>query len=229
MKHFLIVLAVALAGALVAFALRKTGTPAGIGDQSELGEDSAGGELPLQRDRAEAASATEQPTFTRVTAGKVAQDDPRAADYDALRLSQMVSVSSFEVFEREPRNDPWASGMEQVLDEILVDALAADFEGAEVASVECRTQSCMVSLAVDDARAGSLYGYAQAYLLLGSSMSSRLGETAEGLREMQFAVLFDKRFGDADGFRDWRERVVQAQEAQREQLRRELSGIAEEE
>lgn len=224
-KQILLLIAVALAGVILAVVLRRGLESFRSNEPRAQSASTVDGVRMRDGMPTEPASEPGRRPITRLVPRKVAQDDPRAADYDALLLAQMTEVSNFDLFEREPRDEKWARGMEQALDDIVVDALAADFEGAEVASIECKTQSCVVSLAVDDERAKALHSYAQAYLLLGSSIEPSFGDLSDGTRTMQFAILYDNRFGDAAGYVAWRNHVVSGQESVRKEVRRELLGL----
>ena len=75
----------------------------------------------------------------------VLQSNPRQPGYDAVKLTELGHPPN-KVFQAEPRDDAWAKPMEKILVERLSADLQAFTERAKVASVECRSSSCLLQV-----------------------------------------------------------------------------------
>jgi hypothetical protein len=69
--------------------------------------------------------------------------DPRSPDYDPVKLA-ILGKNGVDLYEAEPRQDPWASDIEGLLRPLAEERLK-DVPGAKVVEIDCRTSSCAVT------------------------------------------------------------------------------------
>lgn len=92
--------------------------------------------------------------------------NPRAPDYDPVRLGAVLDVSARQLFEREPRMPAWAERVE-VQQRSQMEALRAVFPSIEVDEVECRTATCRTTIVVDPAELEDMLEYVQMFVPVG--------------------------------------------------------------
>jgi hypothetical protein len=91
-----------------------------------------------------------EPATPRATARTARPDgliiDPSDPGYDAIAVRHGLQKSPREIFELEPRKEPWASVHEKLFAEQVGADLARASPSARIDRVECHTQSCAVHL-----------------------------------------------------------------------------------
>jgi hypothetical protein len=130
------------------------------------------------------------------------QSDPRAADYDALRLTQLA-IPAREIFESEPRDERWAPVIERRITRSVDDDLASALSGARVAGIECHTMVCRLELAADDRatlrQASMLFQYAPR-----APRMDHVG--SKGLKTTVY-MTFDRETRDPEAHEKWYQAV----------------------
>lgn len=82
-------------------------------------------------------------------------DVPGMPGYDPAKLSLLGKAEASELFEREPRDETWAVPMEANIERRLAYDLGFMEPSAEVESIECRTNICLIELKAGEwSRAG---------------------------------------------------------------------------
>ncbi len=113
----------------------------------------AGGDVGSGKPAAEIAARERPKTVPKfvppVSAKKTLTLDHRAPDYDANKLVKL-SMRPGELYDKEGRDDVWASRIEQSVKETLTRDFAAVLPGARLSDVDCRTMTCRLCMEADD-------------------------------------------------------------------------------
>lgn len=126
--------------------------------------------------------------------------DSRSPLYDAVVLLDL-GVAAQDVFEEELRDEAWAPGREQWLQDLLHCELAESMPSggardAEIERVECRTASCVIEVSTEHDVA-ALRGRFFFRLGLAEAIAGPLALTAEGNRQ-RFAFYLTYSPGQRD-------------------------------
>jgi hypothetical protein len=121
--------------------------------------------------------------------------------YDPVTVALVQNKSSREVFDMEPRDDDWASQMEQLVGGIVVRDVRAEFPEASVDGVECHSSACEITISVPEAEAPRAYDYVQAFVPTGSRVAPSLSREANGgRRTITLVSLMSPELREPGGF-----------------------------
>jgi hypothetical protein len=133
------------AGVWVGSRLRAHAVPsspavAGLGDTSTAGSG---------RERVRAA-ATRPPKLAPADPDAYLTTDPLDPRYAAAKLADARVDRPEEIFAAEPRDPGWATAMEATMSQFVRGDLQALVPSRNQATIECRTQTCRLTVRVDD-------------------------------------------------------------------------------
>jgi hypothetical protein len=139
------------------------------------------------------------PHFVAQSTSRV-ENDPMNADYDPVKLAG-IGHRSAAIFAAEPRVEEWAGPMERMLEKRVAAHLELFSNRAKMASVECRSSSCLVGVDAPDedaARVNMALQVPPLGDLIEPSVSGEVGQ--EGWRRLNLHVLFRKENRDFETY-----------------------------
>lgn len=158
---------------------------------------------PAASENVEPGRATRAIRIRRVRSEAAVTTDPRAPDYDPVKLASVLEWPAPEVFAAEPRNEPWARPFESQLEAMVAESLAVDLPSATVTEVECRTASCRLSVSVDAELADAAHAYLQTMTPLGTLVSPSFGELTDGRQTVVMHSLLGPDLHEPSAFREF--------------------------
>jgi hypothetical protein len=144
------------------------------------------------------------------------ETDPASPNYDTARLIRALRTASAakEIFEAEPRTEPFATEVQSRIESRLREELRLRAPKAEIKAVECRTLSCRAELRLPPSLTEQERG-----LALSALQIPPLGPTQKSVPSgdpnlvVQYS-FFEKQMKDPAEYDKWyrstRERVVEA-------------------
>ena len=194
-RRLVLVLAAVLAGGGIAAFVRHgaatRGSATGLVD--ERGADQSPGAQAPQR-RAQAPWTPPPPrlqapgTPQAAAASPPVQNDPRAPDYDPVRLVQ-IGAPLQEILAAEPRLEAWAKPREAFLQRQVTGDLASLVPEGKLESVTCRTSTCTLTALVpaEKLNAGM---FALQLSQLGDLISTGSRMLPDGMAAVELHALF---------------------------------------
>lgn len=126
------------------------------------------------------------------TTKKAVEQNPLSPEYDPVLVSAVYERHVRELYEDEPRTEPFASEREAFLQSIVGADLEKYFPAAGVAGVECRTSSCVIRLEVPASQWKNFHQFIQ-HPSLGEAINPGHRKTSDPeVDEVSLAVLFTK-------------------------------------
>ncbi len=141
---------------------------------------------------------------TRIPAdqGAFLETTPGAAGYDAYRTALVQDMTSREVFDSEPVDREWAPRMTDALRTVIAEGLEREGVGFEISSIECRTASCRVELAMPEAQAAMARTVLSTTAAPGRMSSKQMrGPDADGRSTIVSHGVFDPEIRDPAAYR----------------------------
>lgn len=134
---------------------------------------------------------------------------PGSAAYSPAHAAVAAGLDSFQVFEREQRNEAFAGRREQFLREHATEMFARHAPDMRLEDIECRTGSCLATL---DAPNNEWSHQMVSAVRWGSRYSKRVSAPEGGRVMIEVAVLMDRELLDHATYEryltDWRRNSV---------------------
>jgi hypothetical protein len=219
----LLVIAIVLAGAATSLVISLFFSD----EQSELTflEEDASGTIPSDSTAAgKAAGAKAPPPKFRTFFDET--EDPNSAHYDPVEVARSRKIKVEKLFEREPRDEPWASERQETLGNLLSQDISA-YPGAALVNTECRRYSCKY---VVDVPKDKFQEYRRGSIGLGNvvkNVEAIESPDREGYIRLSRISIVKRQFKDQEQFmKDFVPSVRRSQAAMRERRKAEAAPAA---
>ncbi len=130
---------------------------------------------------------------------------PAASAYSPAHAAIAAGLDTFEVFEREPRNEAFATRREQFLREHAAAVFERHAPEMEISSLECRSGSCLVTLDAPDEPWSKTLAGAMGW---GTVHELHVSQPVDGRITIEVAALMDRELLDHATYEryltDWR-------------------------
>jgi hypothetical protein len=150
-------------------------------------------------------------------------EDPNSPSYDPAELARSQKIKVENLFEQEPRDEPWASQRQETLGTLLEQEISA-YPGAALVSTECRRYSCKY---VVDVPRDKFQDYRRGSLGLGNvvkNVETIESPDREGFIRLSRIAIVKRQFKDQQQFtKEFLPAVRRSQESMRERRRAEQS------
>jgi hypothetical protein len=128
--------------------------------------------------------------------------DPRSKKYDAVVAARILSLTSAELWEREPRDEVFAVPRERFFQGRFVEILRPLVPSAALESVECRRGTCLLALSAATEEAGQLDA-ALGFIPIGDRFVTESSEGESGRTQVLVHVSVTREHMDHATFGAW--------------------------